>query len=396
MPVYLIGGSVRDLLLCVPSPDLDLSVVGDGIAFAQALARELHASASEQRRFMTAKVKATGGDIDVATARRETYSRPGALPQVTPGAIEDDLARRDFTVNALAIRLDDRAPRRLVDPFGGCDDLAPRRLRVLHPQSFIDDPTRLLRAARYAARLGFRLERTTRRLAKEAARGGCLDTVSGDRIRRELMLLLDEPAAAKGVALCARLGILASIQPSLEADARTLAALRAAGGVCRRLSRGASGVHIDCGLVRLLILAGRLSPREASRFMRRLGLSARQAQALKGYLERGARVQRTLARPNLRNSAIARALEGLSLEGVAALAATSPRIAGERCELFVKRLRDLRARIRGDDLAQLGFAPGPAWRRALAAARDARLDGRARTREDELRIAQSVLRRAAR
>ena len=394
-PVYLIGGSVRDLLLSAPSPDLDLCVVGDGIAFARVLARELQASVSEQRRFMTAKVKAAGGVIDIATARRETYPRPGALPHVTPGAIEDDLARRDFTVNALAIRLDDRAPRHLLDPFGGCGDLAQRQLRILHRQSFVDDPTRLLRAARYAARLGFRLERTTRRLAEEAVRGGCLDTVSGDRIRRELMLLLDEPRAARGIELCACLGILTTLHQSLEVGPQTLAALRAAGTVCRRFSRAAPGASVDCGLTRLLILAGCLSPREAPPLIRRLGLTSRQGQALRGYLGRGARARRTLALPNPRNSTVVRALEGLSLEGVAALAATSPVIVRNRCELFVKRLRDLRARVRGGDLSQLGFAPGPAWSRALKAARDARLDGRARSREDELRIARSVLRRAA-
>lgn len=425
MPVYLIGGNVRDLLLGVPSPDLDLCVVGDGIALARALARELggervrrgrgmprpymgdaasgpsttlKASAAapiltEDRRFLTAKITAPGGAIDVATARRETYPRPGALPRVTPGAIGDDLARRDFTVNAMAVRLD-RGPRRLLDPFDGCADLARRRLRILYDHSFIDDPTRLLRAARYAARLGFGLERATRRRAQEAVAGGCMSTVSGDRIRRELLMLLGEPGAWAGVELCARLGVLRRLHPSLRIRSQTRAGFGRAQGICDWFSRRRPGTNLDCALVRLLVIGGSLSPAEGRELSARLRLTTRQSRALGAYLTMRGRARRVLSRPRLRNSALARALEGLPLESVVAIAAESSPLARGRCKLFLGKLAGMRPRIGGEDLARLGFEPGPAWGRALAAARDARLDARARTKEEELRVAARVLRKS--
>jgi len=391
MPTYLIGGSIRDLLLHVPSPDLDLCVVGDGIAFARSLARELGApTLTEDRRFLTAKITAPAGAVDVITARREVYPHPGALPRVTPGAIEDDLARRDFTVNAMAVRLG--RTWRLLDPFRGSADLRPRRLRVLHDRSFADDPTRLLRAARYAARLGFHMERHTLSLARQSVSAGCLDTVSGDRIRRELLLLLAGPRAEVGVRLCERLGVLRSLHPALSAGTEGAARLRRAGRMCERFSRCRRGEGPDCALSRLLVLADPLSPAAGAELAARLRFTARQARALGAYLRVRSHARRALSAPGLRNSTLVRTMGRLPPEVVIALAATSSTRVRRRCELFLECLRDMTSRLRGEDLATLGFAPGAAWGAALAAARDARLDGRARSKRDELRIAVGVLR----
>ncbi|HUT75487.1 MAG TPA: hypothetical protein VM221_11730 [Armatimonadota bacterium] len=391
MPVYLIGGSVRDLLLGRPSPDLDLCVVGDGIAFARALARELGAPRAVETRFLTSKIASSAGTIDVATARRETYPRPGALPRVSPGDIDGDLARRDFTINAMALRLD-RRRRELLDPLGGGRDLSRRQLRMLHARSFVDDPTRLLRAARYAARLGFHLERRTLRLAREAVAAGVMDRVSGERLRRELLLLLEEPRASAGWRLCGKLGVSQALHPGLAVEADTPAALCRSGEICERFSRCRPGANPDCALARLLVLARSLSPAEGCALSERLRLTARHRQALSAYLERQGRARRALAAARLRNSALARALEGLPLEAVVALAATSSPRARRRCELFLTHLREMKALLRGEDLLAQGFAPHPAWGRALAAARDARRDRRARSKNEELRIAAAVLR----
>jgi len=293
------------------------------------------------------------------------------------------------------VRLD-RGPRRLLDPYDGTRDLSRRRLRVLYARSFVDDPTRILRAARYAARLGFKLERGARELAVEAVRGGCLDTVSGDRVRRELLLLLQEPAAWRGLRLCAEVGALAALGESLGIEPRTREHLRRAGELCAWFSRHPGGANLNCALVRLLVIADRLSEREGRALVERLRLTAPQRQALASRLACGRRARRVLSAPALRNSRLAGALEGLPLEAAVALAATSSPRVRRRCKLFLEKLRGAGARIRGEDLARLGFEPGPAWGRALAAARDARLDGRARTKEDELRLAQRVLRSAAR
>ncbi len=199
-PVYLVGGAVRDLLLGRGRADLDLVIEGDAEELAASLG--LTPSANHDR-FGTVKVELDGHEIDVAAARSESYPQPGALPVVEPGAnIEDDLCRRDFTINAMAVPL--AAESQLLDPHGGHEDLAHGLLRVLHPASFADDPTRAIRAARYAARLGFELETETERLL----RGADLEAVSADRRQAELLRLAAEPTAPVGLELLAEWGLL--------------------------------------------------------------------------------------------------------------------------------------------------------------------------------------------
>jgi len=191
-PVYLVGGAVRDLLLGHPRADVDLVVEGD----AAALAERLGGAAVEHERFGTVKVEVEGHELDIATARTETYPEPGSLPVVAPAEdLEADLARRDFTINAMAIPLNGEA--RLIDPYGGEADLKQGLLRILHPASFEDDPTRAIRGARYAARLGFALEPETERLLRAAD----LSSVSADRRRAELKRLAGEASAHRGYEL---------------------------------------------------------------------------------------------------------------------------------------------------------------------------------------------------
>jgi tRNA nucleotidyltransferase (CCA-adding enzyme) len=198
-PVYLVGGAVRDLLLGRPRADVDLVVEGD----AAALAERLGGVGIEHERFGTVKAEVAGHEVDIASARTETYPEPGALPVVAPAqGIEEDLARRDFTINSMAIPLADES--RLVDPFGGREDLDQGRLRVLHNASFEDDPTRAIRAARYAARFDFGLEPKT----DELIRGADLTTVSADRRRAELERLAAEATACKGFELLAEWGLI--------------------------------------------------------------------------------------------------------------------------------------------------------------------------------------------
>jgi tRNA nucleotidyltransferase (CCA-adding enzyme) len=198
-PVYLVGGAVRDLLLRRPRADVDLVVEGD----AAALAERLGGAEQQHERFGTVKVELDGHELDLASARTETYPQPGALPVVAPAeSIEADLARRDFTINAMAIPLAEEP--RLIDPHGGREDLRRGLLRVLHGASFEDDPTRAVRAARYASRYGFTLEPETDSLLREAD----LATVSADRRRAELERLAAEPGGRVGLGLLAGWGII--------------------------------------------------------------------------------------------------------------------------------------------------------------------------------------------
>ncbi|HEU4906173.1 MAG TPA: hypothetical protein VFT19_08675 [Solirubrobacterales bacterium] len=198
-PLYLVGGAVRDLLLGRGRAELDLVIVGD----AAAMAARLGAEPVEHERFATAKVRLDGHEIDVATARTERYARPGALPDVAPAeTIEADLGRRDFTINAIALPLQGEAEP--IDPHDGRADLEAGLLRVLHERSFADDPTRALRAARYASRLGFGLAEETAELIKATD----LDTISAERRRLELLRLAAEPEAPHGFALLAEWGLV--------------------------------------------------------------------------------------------------------------------------------------------------------------------------------------------
>jgi tRNA nucleotidyltransferase (CCA-adding enzyme) len=198
-PVYLVGGAVRDLLLGHGRTDIDLVVEGE----AGALASRLGGEVLEHERFATAKVRLDGHEVDIATARAESYSHPGALPEVEPTAgIAADLARRDFTINAMAIPL--RRDPELIDPHRGREDLDAGLLRVLHARSFEDDPTRALRAARYAARFGFELEPDTAELLGQTD----LSTVSVERHDAELLRLAGETEAVRGFGLLAEWGLL--------------------------------------------------------------------------------------------------------------------------------------------------------------------------------------------
>ncbi len=195
VPVYAVGGCVRDWLLRIPSLDIDLVVEGDGVAYARALGAAMKARIVEHGAFGTATLTcADKRRIDVATARTERYRQPAAYPSVEPGSIEQDLGRRDFTINAMAIRLGMGKSLMVVDPCGGRGDLEARHIRALHVGSFMDDPTRIFRAARFAQRFGFAIEPMTERWIREAVRAGMLERVQRGRVRKELVRMADEPS----------------------------------------------------------------------------------------------------------------------------------------------------------------------------------------------------------
>jgi tRNA nucleotidyltransferase (CCA-adding enzyme) len=215
--VYLVGGVVRDLLLDRPNEDVDLVVEGDGIAFAEELANALDGRHHPHAPFLTAVVTLPDGlRVDVASARTEFYRTPAALPEVATSLIRQDLYRRDFTINSLAIALSGDRHGELVDFFGGRKDIQRKEIRVLHSLSFIDDPTRALRAVRYARRLGFTIATDTRNLISTALEEGVFERLSGQRLRRELEHLLAEPHPTPALALVADLGLLPAICPDVS------------------------------------------------------------------------------------------------------------------------------------------------------------------------------------
>jgi tRNA nucleotidyltransferase (CCA-adding enzyme) len=340
--VYLVGGAVRDLLLGRERGDLDVVVVGNPVALAERLGA---AEVVEHERFATAKLVLSGHEIDVAAARTEAYPHPGALPEVTAAmSIETDLARRDFTLNAMAIPLGGKPS--LIDPHEGWEDLAAGLLRILHPRSFQDDPTRALRAARYAARFGLELEPETAARLRETD----LSTVSADRRRAELGRLAAEPSAAEGMRLLSEWGLL-------------------------ELREG--GLELVSAVDELL----EQEPWQREVYRQEAILSAALGPA-------GGEEELAATRPRQPSEAVAlaRGRSGVELALARALGA-------EWLDTYLGNWRWVKLEIDGDDLIAAGIPAGPALGRGLDAALRKRLDGEVNGREQELAAALAAARK---
>ncbi len=362
--VYLVGGAVRDLLLGGTPIDLDLVVEGD----APALAAKLGPSRVHDR-FGTAAVVLDGHSYDLASARRETYAYPGALPTVDPAGLDEDLRRRDFRVNAIAIELGGVGAGRLRSAPEALEDLEAHRLAVLHDASFHDDPTRLLRLARYASRLNFDVEPRTADLAREAIAAGSLGTVSGERVAAELRLLAREPDPAAALAELRRLGIATGLAPGFA-------------GVDRQLIADALALLPPDGRPELVVLGlafARVPDVERERLLDRLAFDAVE----RGVIDAAARAQEVSAAlaGTRRPSDVAIAAAGAVPETVAIAGALGPR---EPARDWLERLRHVRLEIDGRDLLAAGVPQGAAVGKGLRAALHAKLDGQAAGREEEL------------
>jgi len=365
--VWVVGGAVRDLLLDLEPGDLDLVVEGDAVPVARRAATRLGGEVVVHDRFGTATVRGAGIAFDLAGARSETYPRPGALPEVELGAaLEDDLARRDFTVNTLALRLVDGV---LTGWPGAEDDLGARLLRVLHDASFRDDPTRLIRLARYAGRLGFSAERATAELASAAVAGDALATVTPERLGAELRLLGREPQPA-ALAELDRFGLGAALLPGFDIDAPLIA---------RAIAHCADDASPRADVVALGAVVRRADPVALAARLRELAFPAPDAAAIAGCAGVDALVAELAGEPR---SAVDVALGRRPLEAAALAAA----LGSDAARDWLLRGRHERLAITGDDLVAAGLN-GPAVGRALRAARAALLDGSAPDREAQLAVA---------
>ncbi len=377
LPLYLVGGVVRDMLMGRAIRDVDLVVEGDASRLASALAEALSGEVVAQSQFGTAKLRILGQDIDVVTARRETYRRPGALPTTYPGTIVEDLARRDFTINAIAIRLEP-GPAKLLDPTGGQADIRQGLIRVLHPASFQDDATRILRAVRYEQRLGFHLEQETERLLQRDLR--ILDTIGMDRMPRELALIFREEQAGAILLRAAGLGILPALHPHLP-DAPTLK---------QRLTRLSSADSLAEPLHYLALLAYSLNQEDSEGLIRRLNMPATWAKAVRHVAV--ARESTASLAQESSPAAVCRRLGGLSLEAVQVAGALADSEGTQRnIQRYVQEWRHVRPRLTGHDLARLGVPAGPRVGELLEYLRDAQLEGRVHTKADEEALVKESL-----
>jgi len=392
--VFLVGGPVRDLLLGVPIRDVDLLLE---VEDAEALGRFAEQEAPRgvqvrsHSRFGTASWQQGDAVLDLSAPRRETYARPGALPKVAPGSLADDLARRDFTVNAIALELADRPVRH--DPYDGLADLGARRLRVLHPGSFHDDPTRALRAARLGRRLGFRLERGTRNALRSALRDGAFGGVSGERLRRELEKAFDEAreghAPVEVLKALDQWHVLSALEPGLVLPREAAAPLR-------RLGRALAEPPWRPGRLRAWAagLAVWLAPLPAAlrrRTLERLAVRGELAANVRGFGRDCDRWLRAIERSRGRG-AVDAALQGIDEERLWALYASADPSARRRIARWAGEDRLRRAPVGGRDLQALGLE-GAALGQALARVRAAYLDAAVANREEALALARELAQR---
>ncbi len=370
--LWLVGGTVRDVLLGRHPREIDVIVAAAPevtAAVAAEIGAALGGSVIEHADFLTAQVSDADGVVrlDVATARRETYEQPGALPDVAPASLQDDLARRDFTVNAIAVALDEPEPERVRGAPHALDDLAEGRLRVLHDASFIDDPTRLLRLARYCARLAFDPEEHTRLLAGRAVAAGALRTLSGARVGAELRLVLAEREAVGALQELDRIGALTALHARLRFD--------------RALSASALALLPRDGRRDLLLLAALALPlslsaaedpgAELRAWLTRLEFTAPDRDRVLAAASSIPRLVDDLAVAR-RPSEVRAAVGSAPPEAVAIGGALGPRGAAYD---WLWQWRHMRLRISGDDLLAAGIAAGPELGRRLAVTLDRRLDG---------------------
>lgn len=382
-PLFLAGGRVRDLLLGREGADFDLVVEGDTLELVRALAQEEGGEAVVHPRFGTATYWRGDLAFDLASSRTEEYSRPGVLPDVRPGPIEEDLRRRDFTVNAMAIRLSPPDAGVLLDQFGGREDLEKGKIRVLHGGSFIDDPTRIMRAIRYEQRLGFQIDANTLGLISRDLL--LLPTVGVDRLRREieLFLLEDKPELQFGRAK--GLGVIGAIEPGLAFESRMPELFGSARDSLKQVDP----------TVYLSLLFYRTPKGKAAQFLDHYRFPKDWIQTIEGALAmRDAEL--ALVEPGLRPSQVYRFFRGYSRSSVQAFGiAANSEVARSWADDYLERLVNVRPALRGKDLMSLGVPRGPQVGEYLKRLLGARLDGLVMSRDEEINLAKKWLEEVA-
>jgi tRNA nucleotidyltransferase (CCA-adding enzyme) len=398
LPLYIIGGSVRDLVLGSATKDLDLTVEGDAIALARALAKRHGGKVTVHSKFGTANwflpktlITESRESVDLISARSETYKHPAALPTVQPGTLADDIRRRDFTINTLAIRLDGAHFGELRDDLGGMDDLKSGVVRVLHAKSFVDDPTRMYRAVRYAERYGFTIADETLALISSAR--PLVEKLSAQRIRRELDLILVEWNAAAMLARLADLDLLQAIHPALTFD--------------MSIRKRVANLHTYRGLQHLspwnITKGERMRDSDLGWLLWLMSLSREQVSALNDRLHFTADLLALLFAASmmyadqasfvgLKPSQFVERLESYPVNAVEAVGyvAKDPRVK-ELFDEYISRWRYIKPRTSGDDLKALGIEPGPRYAVILRQLRDAWLDGEVKTEEEEKSLLRDLL-----
>lgn len=395
LPAYLVGGFVRDLILMFKNLDLDIVVEADAIRFAQALTLACNGKIISHKRFGTATVVISHRlKIDFATARKETYPQPASLPLVTPGSLKDDLLRRDFTINAMAIALTQKEFGKLVDLFNGQEDLNKQKIRILHDLSFIDDPTRILRAIRFEQRYNFKIEPRTLSCLKEAVRLGMLEKVQPQRLRDELILILKEADPLRVVKRINELCGFGFLIGGGFVTRKTYTLFKSlASQIAWFNQTHISRRQLDVWVIYLMVLLESCGLKQVKHICRRYVFRKGEGKRLLDYKKIKPSLVSKLSKAKIRPSLLFKLLEPLSYEVILLLKAKykNPNLQ-KNIRDFLKKYNGVRIYTSGRHLREFGLEPGPRYQKIFGRILNARLDGLIKTQEQELTFVKKLLR----
>ena len=394
MGVYVVGGFVRDFLLEIENLDIDIVVEGKGIALAQKLAKELGGEVKRFPEFGTAVVILPNGfKIDVATARTEFYEYPAALPRVEFASLKQDLYRRDFTINSMATKLNRKGLGDLIDFYGGERDLKKKVVRVLYNLSFVEDPTRIFRAIRFEQRYGFRIDPQTRGFIENALGEGLFERLGNERMRDELILILNEKKPLAAIKRMEEFRVLKYIHPEIRLNRRISRIIEEIERKKEEYKKMLKGEKISWWLVNLLALIEDLDLSQTRQLAKRFKFKRKNfdkiiaSKEVEKYL-----VHELSGKRRMLSSAIYQRLTKLPLEVLLLILSKSksPRLK-ERVNLYLTTLRKVRMKITGEDLKELGLIPGPRFKKVLNRIFEARLDEKVKNKEEEWRMAKGLV-----
>jgi tRNA nucleotidyltransferase (CCA-adding enzyme) len=390
-PVYLVGGIVRDLLLRVTNLDVDIVVEGDGITFAGMLIKITGGRMKTHQKFGTAVVVLPNGlKLDIATARLEYYESPAALPTVELSSIKKDLYRRDFTINTLAVRLNRKRYGTLIDFFGGLRDIKEKTIRVLHSLSFVEDPTRVLRAIRFEQRFDFHLSKHTQNLIRTAVNMKLFNRLTGERIYSELVLMFSEAEPLKVLRRMKDLDLLKFIHPGLKGSTEAERLFVSIGETLTWFRLLYLDLKIQKWYLYFLGLLDHLKDTAVEDTLERLSIPARIRERVRQTRARYRDVLYVFYKePALPPSRIYGLLVSLEVEAILLIMAKAKQETAKKyISLYLTHLRNVKVTLSGDDLKALGIPPGPRYKEILAELLDAKLDGLVRNRGEELEFAR--------
>lgn len=376
-PCYLVGGTVRDIILKVPQIDIDIVTEGN-IRLFEALPKKLKIKKIVFSQFNTAKLLFKDGcSFDIAQARKETYPYPASLPVVKKSSLSEDVKRRDFTINTLLMGITKKDFGKIYDYLGGIEDIEKGIIRALHKNSFIDDPTRIFRAFRFKERFSFRFERRTKTLIENAIRSGVIKKLTPQRIRKELFLLLKEKKWYKIVLSLSHNGILQELGIKNELKRVIINSFE------KKISDFIN-IKRNRELSKLLLITEDASEKEIKAFSQRVGLKKKESELLLELRKGRKRILTTLSKKEVSNKEIYWLLTSLPLDAVIYLLSKATSQSRKRILLYLNDLKNIKIKIKGDDLKKLGIKAGPIYKKILQKLLDEKLNGKLKFKREEI------------